>query len=924
MAVTAIVVAMLAAAAADRDRHGFNAAARDARAAIVDRVETCIALLRGTAGLMASAPATVASFRRFVDRLSLRQQYRGILGIGFSRRVAAGERQALEEEMRREGHAGFRVWPPGERDELHSIVFLEPLDQRNRAAIGYDMYTNDVRRAAMARARDEGRPAASAVVELVQEIDERKQPGFLIYLPVYRGGGVSETLDERRASLAGFAYSPVRAVDFLSTAFAAPPPLRLEVFHGADPASGTLLYAIGEPVRHARFESRSTVDVAGQPWTFVFQSRSTYADALAAPAGVALAGLLLSLLLAFLVAREKRARLELQGALGRFSAFMQHSPDSVFLKDENGRYVFVNRAAEALLGTRDWAGRTDTDFVPAAARDIRAHDEEVLRSGEPRWYDLRLPAAGGERHLRTVKFPLRDAAGTRYIGAITTDVTEQRRSEEELQLVTDTMSAGMVRVSRELRYLWVNRVFASWAGRRPQDLVGRHIAEVIGEKGVEVLQLYSDELRAGRRVEYERLARFPGLGARWIYSVAEPTFDASGRPDGWVAVISDIHERKQAQEALRESDRRKDEFLAMLAHELRNPLAPIRNAVTLLGQEAELPPRVEWTRAVIERQVGQMTRLIDDLLDIARITSGKLLIRREPVALGAVIDIALETSRPHIDAAEQRLSVHLEPRDAWLHADRTRLAQVFSNLLNNAAKYTPRGGSIALGARREGAELVISVEDSGRGFPPQMAQKLFEPFSQWSGAGQDAGAHEGGLGIGLALVRGIVELHGGRVEAASDGPGKGSRFTVRLPASAPAGGASLLRETKPTPASGWKVLVADDNRDAADTLARILAIYGHDVRVAYDGRAALEECRRFAPHVAVLDVGMPLADGYEVARQLRAADGAWPKLIALTGWGQESDRTRALAAGFDHHLTKPCDPQSLHELIVKSCTEARV
>jgi CheY-like chemotaxis protein len=240
---------------------------------------------------------------------------------------------------------------------------------------------------------------------------------------------------------------------------------------------------------------------------------------------------------------------------------------------------------------------------------------------------------------------------------------------------------------------------------------------------------------------------------------------------------------------------------------------------------------------------------------------------------------------------------------------------VFSNLLNNAAKYTPRGGSIGLAARREGGELIVSVEDTGRGFPPEMAQRIFEPFSQWNAEGQTSA----GLGIGLALVRGIVGLHGGRVEATSAGPGKGSRFVVRLPSAQSTAHAGAARVASASDGAGVKVLVADDNRDAADSLARILAAYGHDVRVAYDGRSALDECRRFAPQVAVLDIGMPGADGYEVARLLRNGGAASPKLIALTGWGQEQDRSRALAAGFDHHLTKPADPQSVHELIVKSC-----
>ena len=615
-------------------------------------------------------------------------------------------------------------------------------------------------------------------------------------------------------------------------------------------------------------------------------------------------------LIAALGGAMQTARTRLQASETRFRSFMEHSPTLVFLKDEQGRYVFANQTGRALLPA-DWQGKTDADLLTAeAASRIMSHDREVLDKDSPRTFELSM--AG--RRYHSTKFPLRDADGRRYVGVVTIDVTAQRLSEEQLRLVTDTMSAGMVRVSGDLRYLWVNRVFASWAGTTPEALVGRHIREVIGEDGLHALERYANELRGGRRVEYERLAHFAGLGLRWIYSIAEPIFDSGGKPDGWVAVIADVHERKQAQEALREADRRKDEFLAVLAHELRNPLAPIRNAVTLFAYESGLPPRLEWARDVIDRQVAQMTRLIEDLLDVARITSGKLSIRRGPVSLADVIDLALETSRPHIDAAEQRLAVHLG-ESAWLDADRTRLAQVFSNLLINAAKYTPRGGSIAIGARREGGELIVMVEDTGRGFPPEMAEKIFEPFSQWHAEGQASA----GLGIGLALVRGIVGLHGGRVEAASTGPGKGSRFIVRLPCAATASQAGPARAASPPGGAGVKVLIADDNRDAADSLARILAAYGHDVRVAYDGQAAIDECRRFAPQVAVLDIGMPGADGYQVARALRSGDASSPKLIALTGWGQEQDRGRALAAGFDHHLTKPADPQSVHELIVKSC-----
>ncbi|HET7670099.1 MAG TPA: PAS domain-containing protein [Burkholderiales bacterium] len=623
-------------------------------------------------------------------------------------------------------------------------------------------------------------------------------------------------------------------------------------------------------------------------------------------------------LIAALGGAMQTARARLEASELRFRGFMENSPTLVYLKDEQGRYVFANQAGREFLGRDDWEGRTDAELLPAAAAQrIQANDRRVLELDRAATFDLRMPGAEGERRFHSTKFPLRGADGRRYVGVVTVDVTEQRRSEAELQLVTDTMSAGMVRVSADLRYVWANRVFAAWAGLTPQEMIGRPVVDVIGEDGMRALRPYVGQLMAGRRVEYERLAHFARLGPRWIYSVAEPTFGEDGRANGWVAVISDIHERKQAQEALRESDRRKDEFLAMLAHELRNPLAPIRNAVALLSRQRGLAPEAEWSRAVIDRQVDQMTRLIDDLLDIARITSGKLLLRREPVALNAVIDLALETSRPHLDAAQQRLELRLAAGEAWLHGDRTRLAQVFSNLLNNAAKYTPSGGTVTLATRREGGELVCTVADTGRGFPPELAEHLFDAFAQW-----DAGHTTGGLGIGLALVRGIVALHGGSVGAQSDGAGKGSRFTVRLPSIE----AAVAPPAPAAPASGEacvRVLVADDNRDAADSLARLLGAYGHEVRVAYDGLSAIQLFDQFAPDVAVLDIGMPGADGYEVARRLRAKHGAAPHLIALTGWGQEHDRARALAEGFDKHLTKPADPAAVQALIVTFCSAVR-
>jgi CheY-like chemotaxis protein len=398
----------------------------------------------------------------------------------------------------------------------------------------------------------------------------------------------------------------------------------------------------------------------------------------------------------------------------------------------------------------------------------------------------------------------------------------------------------------------------------------------------------------------------------------ESTRDEGGAPNGLVAVVSDIHDRKLMEETLRQAERRKDEFLATLAHELRNPLAPIRNAVAILGKKDALDPELTWSREVIERQVDQMSRLIDDLLDIARIAGGKLLIRKERLPLERAIDMALETSRPHINAAGHSLAVLLPSERVTVEADPARLAQVFSNLLNNAARYTERHGEIALTAEVHGEEVVVTVQDNGIGFPPEVAGRLFEPFSQLTRSNERS---HGGLGIGLSLVQGIVALHGGSVQARSRGKGQGAEFAVRLPLPKytdpvqPAKPAAQPRP--PAPLGSVKVLVADDNRDAADSLQRILSLYGYEVEVAYDGTAAIRLDGDFRPKVAVLDIGMPGANGFEVARSIRENRGAGVTLIALTGWGQEGDRRRAMEAGFDYHLTKPVDPGALNDLLVE-------
>ena len=370
----------------------------------------------------------------------------------------------------------------------------------------------------------------------------------------------------------------------------------------------------------------------------------------------------------------------------------------------------------------------------------------------------------------------------------------------------------------------------------------------------------------------------------------------------------------------REAERRKDEFLAMLAHELRNPLAPIRNALHIMNQPGTGTATVEGLREMMERQVQHMTRMVDDLLDVSRITRGKIALRKELVDFTSVVNRVVEAIRPLIDDRQQQLTVDLPPEPLRLDADPTRLEQTLANLLNNAAKYTGHGGHIWLSARQQDGELVLRVRDNGVGIAADMLTRIFEPFVQ-----SDRVLHhsEGGLGIGLTLVRSLVEMHGGSVTAHSDGQGKGSEFIVRLPALSHEQQVTVAKATREGGESlgavpQRRILVVDDNVDAAESLAMLLRTEGHDVRVAHDGPAALAAVDADPPDLVFLDIGMPVMSGYEVARRLRQGPGLQDlQLVAMTGWGQEEDRRRSQEAGFNQHLVKPVELDVLRKLLAR-------
>ena len=681
--VTGALVASVANAIRRQDRLNFDYQVSQVAEAINQRIAITSNLLRGTVGLFESSnEVSAAEFRRYVANLELRRRYPGILGIGYSQRLAPAEVAPFERAVRASGRPDFRVWPATPRAEYNTILYLEPLDRRNAVAIGYDMATNPVRRAAMQAARARGDMVASGKVTLVQEIDPNKQAGFLLYLPLYANDGAPA-----RGPLRGFVYAPLRVGDLLAgTRGSGPKRIDYQVFDGlrADPAALLRSTFDGRPPA-ARFVTDRVLDIAGRKWLVRFYSRPELDEL-----------------------------------------------------------------------SRGW-------LVP--------------------WLALAAVAAS---------------------------------------LLLALLSGSQAR--------------------------GRRAAEAVAAA------------------------------------------------------------QRRAAEALRENDRRKDEFLAMLAHELRNPLAPINTAAALLRLPQASPALVAEASGIITRQVGHMAELVDDLLDVSRVNRGLVVLEDEVFDLRTALHAAVEQARPQLRECRHAFAERIADAPLWVRGDCTRLTQVVANLLDNAVKYTPVGGEVALEAERVDGRIEVRVRDNGVGIDPALRTHVFDLFSQGE---RPLDRAQGGLGIGLALVRKLVELHGGRVRVDSPGAGGGSVFTVELPAAAAPERAEPV-PAAPTPGAPLRVTIVDDNPDALRTMAFLLHAYGHAVATHPDAESALAAADGVPADVYLLDIGLPGMDGHALARRLRADPRtARAILVALSGYGQATDLDASFAAGFDAHLVKPVDAERL-------------
>ena len=609
------------------------------------------------------------------------------------------------------------------------------------------------------------------------------------------------------------------------------------------------------------------------------------------------------------------------------------TPEATILAVNDAFLKASGRTREELVGVSLFEAfpRNPDDPADTGETVLRRSLARVVATGQPdrlpaQRYPIPVVLPNGatgyeERFWTAVSTPVFGTDGAILcISHTTNDVTEQVRSEAALR-ESEARYRALTNATADVVY----RMSPDWSQLRQLDGRGflkdtsdasRYwIDDYIPAEDQERIHLaIAAATRAKSTFELEHRVRRLDGSVGWTYSRAVPMLDARGDIEEWIGAASDITERKLAEEKLKESDRRKDEFLAMLAHELRNPLAPIGAAAALLQRARLDEGLVRKTSEIIGRQVAHMTELIDDLLDVSRVTRGQVELDEAALDMRAIVADAVEQAMPLVRTRHQQLDVDVPVHAMPVMGDAKRLVQILANLLNNAAKYTQEGGRLRLAARVRGNEVVVDVVDNGIGMASELAARAFDLFAQ---AERTSDRASGGLGLGLALVRSLVELHGGTVSCASAGPGQGSRFTVTLPLlAAGAAPAAPCDEALAAQERGLSIMVVDDNVDAAETLGLLLEASGHRVSIEHDPLHALERSRTEAPQVCLLDIGLPGMDGYELARQLRAqASTAHAFLVAITGYGQDSDRRLAAEAGFDRHLVKPIDLESLRDAL---------
>jgi len=1028
---TVIVSYRLAKVTAAEDRARFQGLVQEAHGSIESRLETYRALLLAGAGLFAASESVDArEFKSFVDNLGVAENYPGIRGIGFSVRLKPEERIALVDTMKEQGYSDFRVWPESPRSEYHSIIYLEPPDERNRAALGFDMFTEPVRRAAMERARDTGAPAASHRVTPVREINPgQAHTGFLIYAPVYLHNQPASTVNERRDALHGFVYSPFRTDDFLRGVIPqyAFDNIAFQIFSN-QPKPENLLHRSTDAVStvpegyQPRFAATTNLDVGGQTWTINYlslpgfdrpymKSWAPYTFAAGALISLLFFGITRSQMRArdkaersesemreseakvrHTLAERERAEEAIKEGEARYRQLVENANDIVFTLDLQGNVTSMNKAAEAITGysQAELLKMNMSEFLtPASTESARLMTQRKLAGEERTNYEVDVVRKSGDLITLEVSSRLARSEGKPIgIQGVARDITTRRHAEEALrqadQRALSEYERLLDRVAGLAQTLGTSRdLLATFRGLREFTLLsvpchgffislydpvrdvrtacygwadGQEIdvselppmpvtSSGPNSRAVRTNQVIITNDYMTQTIGHPAVLVGPDNGLRPQSSLSAP-MSVMGRILGTIEVqtyeesayrvehatamrmaanltavaienVTLLERESTARANAEESNRLKDEFLATVSHELRTPLTAILGWSRMLetgSLESEMARRAIET---IKRNAKSQAQIIDDILDVSRIITGNLYLELHPIELESVLEAAVNVVRPTAEAKGIRIELSLAREPIAVSGDTNRLQQVFWNLFSNAVKFTPSGGTVSVQLRRVDSQAEVVVADTGPGITPEFLPYVFDRFRQ---ADSTSTRHHGGLGLGLAIARHLIEIHGGLIEARSGGKGAGATFTVRLPVAGSRIEVLVPREAdreaelqmerarSQEALAGLHVLMVDDDEDTLELLSAALRQRSADVTAVSSASAALEVIQNSRPDVLISDIAMPGEDGYQLIKKVIALN-LEPELpaIAITAYAKEEDKQTALAAGYHRYLSKPVE-----------------
>jgi signal transduction histidine kinase/CHASE1-domain containing sensor protein len=879
----------------EQDQSRFQKTVQELQDRTKLKIDMSVALLRATTGLFAASDEVDrGEFERFVQQFDLQRNYPGIQGIGFSRSFSPQQKDALVQAMRAQGIPDFRVWPEGVRDEYTSIVYLQPKANRNQVAIGYDMYADPVRREAMQRARDTGEPAASGKVKLVQEPkDQLQQWGFLIYIPVYQNGAPIGSVEQRREALVGYVYSPYRIIDFLEPITSAKTyEVGLEVFEGPEAEEN---YFYGDrsepaPIDH-HFIFKDTIPVWGRTWTMRYAVKPSFerGSSRPLPKYTIITGVLLSLLFFFVTRAEVRARTRAEE-----SAEDVRESETAITEANQRALLEYERLLERI---------SNLSQVLGTARELN-----TIYRGLREFTAVSVPCDGffvslydPVRDVRTACYGWGDGDEVDVSQLPPMPVTERGPNSRavrtgEVIITNDYMRA----TSGNLAV-----IVGPDNGLRPESSLALPMAVMGRIIGTIEVQSYQPDVYQPEHVTAMSMAA--NLTAVAIENVRLLKLERTAR------------------EVAEESNRLKDEFLATVSHELRTPLTAILGWARLLEDGALDPEMTQQAVDTIWRNAKAQAQIVDDILDVSRIITGNLYIDLHPIEVTPVVQNAINVVRPTAEAKGIRIETQIDPAPAMVSGDANRLQQVIWNMLSNAVKFTNSGGRVLVNVSLANRAVEISVTDTGQGIAREFLPYVFDRFSQ---ADSTTTRHHGGLGLGLAIARHLVEIHGGTIRAQSRGEGEGATFTITLPLVDSAKTAdSLATITEKRPArvpqllSGVNVLLVDDDSDTLNLMATALKRRQANVTAVSSAGEAIEAIREKLPDVLVSDIAMPGEDGYGLIEKVRSLDSAEAQSIpavAITAYAKDEDRERALSSGFQIYVAKPIELAELVSVVARA------